>query len=301
MAKKTEVATRPGTALVIQRHKTITESTSAFLGVDPAKVFDLLRGVWTVTAGKTPLSNQELMVGMALVSRYELDPFAREIYVTRDNKGKLMVVVGVDGWIRVLNRTPGYDGFEQELVMDGDDIKEVVTRIYSKDRSHPASYRAFATDYAKLGGFMLAKIPGHMLRIFSLKHAARLFTPLGCVVTEEEAEWMAAAPPEPVNSLAELTEKLTEDGTDLACSTVTPGTLAALERQAEDDAEQEAEAARLCDEFATLLAETDSAAGVATWITEIVGHVATGKITEEEAGGLYELANSAKDRLSKVT
>jgi len=39
-----------------------------------------------------------------------------------------------------------------------------------------------------MGGFVAGKMPSHMLRLFSLRHAARLFTPLGAsVVTEEEA------------------------------------------------------------------------------------------------------------------
>ena len=282
----------PGRALVTQRHRTITESTAAFLGIDAAKVFDLLRGVWTVTNGKPPLSNQELMVGMALVSRYGLDPFAREIYVTRDNKGKLMVVVGVDGWIRVLNRTPGYDGFEQELVLgEGGEIKEVITRIYSKDRSHPATYRAFASDYAKLGGFMIGKIPGHMLRIFSLKHAARLFTPLGCVVTQEEAEWMTAAPPEPINSLEQLTERLTAEPE--------PEPEPEPERTPVDAAPTPRQTTN-ADELAERIGNAITASNVAQLEGDLERCLRDGFIARRDHAALVELLDGAKAKLSKV-
>jgi len=183
------------TGPVRTRQQSITEDTAAFIGVPAGKVFDVLRGIWTVTAGKPPLTDQELMVGMALVARYGLDPFAREIYVTRDSKNRLMTIIGIDGFIRILDRTDHYDGFEQTIFEEKGEITKVVTAIYSTKRDHPAKYTAYMKDYAQLGGFMLTKIPGHMLRLFSLKHAARLFVPLGTVVTAEEARVMGYAEP----------------------------------------------------------------------------------------------------------
>jgi hypothetical protein len=181
---------------VAGRTQSIRNETAAFLGVPIEKVFDVLRGVWTTSKGQPPLTDQELMVGMAIVSRYGLDPFAREIYVTRDKKGRLMTIIGIDGFIRILDRTEHYDGFEQDIVMgENGSIAEVTTRIHSKTRKHPAVYRAFMTDYMKLGGFMAGQIPGHMLRIFSIKHAARLFVPMGTVVTHEEARMMGYQEP----------------------------------------------------------------------------------------------------------
>ncbi len=177
------------------RQQTITEGTAAFLGCPPEKVFDVLRGIWTTTKGQPPLSKEEMLVGMGLVSRYDLDPFAREIYVTRGKKG-LMTIIGLDGWIKVLDRTDHYDGFDVSMEFGPEPEKKlesVTTTIYSTKRSHPATYTAFANEYSKLSGFMADKIPSHMLRIFSLKHAARLFVPLGTVVTEEEAAWMNKA------------------------------------------------------------------------------------------------------------
>jgi len=189
------------TGPVRTRQENIQEGTASFLGLHPSKVVDVLRGVWTTSKGQEPLTASEIGAGMALISRYELDPFNREIYVTRDKQGRLMIIIGLDGWIRVLDRTDHYDGFEQELIFDDDgELTEVVTRIFSKKREHPATYRAYAKEYARLGGYMREKIPWHMLRIFSLKHAGRLFVPLGSVVTEEEAHWMGSTEPESDNT-----------------------------------------------------------------------------------------------------
>ena len=206
------------------KRQTITSTAAAFLGVEPARVCDLLRGVWTTTKGTPPLSNQELTNGLALIARYELDPFAREIYVTRDKRGRLITIIGIDGWIRILDRTDHYDGFEQLFGYDqSGNVDWVETRIYSKHRRHPAVYRAFAREYKKLGGYVADLIPDHMLRLFSLRHAARLFVPLGGnVLTEEEARWMQQAAAETVEDAAppanldNLADQLTSEQIDTA-------------------------------------------------------------------------------------
>lgn len=176
-----------------ERQQSVARTTAAFLGVPPDKVCTLLQNVWRVTKGQPPLSPQEMFCGMSLIARYGLDPIAREVYVTRDKTGRLITIVGIDGWIKILDRTDHYDGFEQEIATDDSGkVVWVETKIHSTRRSHPAVYRAYMDEYVKLGGYVAAQIPSHMLRIFSLRHAARMFTPLGGAVTEEEARWMGA-------------------------------------------------------------------------------------------------------------
>ena len=167
------------------------------LGVSSKGVCDLLRNVWSVSKGQEPLTKREMFEGMSMIARFELDPISREIYVTRDNKGRLMTLVAVDGWVKILDRTDHYDGHETTVKFkDGQEgnpsaVISATTTIYSTKRSHPTVYEAFVKEYSALSGFMAGKIPLHMLRIFSLRHAARLFTPLGGnVMLEEEADWI---------------------------------------------------------------------------------------------------------------
>jgi hypothetical protein len=57
----------------------------------------------------TPFSDAELAAALVLVEKYELDPFCKEIYVTR-TRGKLLVIVPIDGWIKIANREKRYHG-----------------------------------------------------------------------------------------------------------------------------------------------------------------------------------------------
>lgn len=173
------------------KRKTVVASAAAILGVEPSKLCGLLRNVWRTSKGSEPLTDAEMFTGISLIARYELDPIAREVYVTR-TKGGLVTIIGIDGWIKVLDRTDHYDGFTVDIHHDDHGkVDWVDTTIHSKTRKHPTTYRAFASEYAKVAGFVAGQMPTHMLRVFGLRHAARLFTPIGGnVLTEEEALYM---------------------------------------------------------------------------------------------------------------
>jgi len=173
------------------KRRSLTATAAAVLGVAPEKLCGLLRNVWQTSKGSPPLTDQEMFQGISMIARYELDPIAREVYVTRTSKG-LVTIIGLDGWIKILDRTDHYNGFTVEIHEDDKGVVQwVETAIHSTKREHPAVYRAYAAEYRKVAGVVANSLPVHMLRIFSLRHAARLFVPLsGQVMTEEEAAYM---------------------------------------------------------------------------------------------------------------
>ncbi len=173
------------------RSPNLTQRAASVLGCDPKHVFRLLRQVWKPPKDEADFTDDELAVGLSLVARYGLDPMTKEIYVAR-HKGRLMTIVGVDGWIKVVLDTPGYDGFETEIHFDENKKLEwVEVRIFSKRISRPTVYRAYWSEYSKLGGFVAGVAPSHMLRVFAFRHAARLFTSLGgSVILEDELTMM---------------------------------------------------------------------------------------------------------------
>ncbi|KKM85203.1 hypothetical protein LCGC14_1291370 [marine sediment metagenome] len=177
------------------RQKAVLDQASEVMGVPPDRVLALLRHKWKVSKDQDPFTDWELFLGASMIGRYLLDPITKEVYLGRAKDGRLMIIVGIDGFIKILDRTDHYDGFEQTYEFDEKTGQMVwcETTIYSTKRSHPTVYKGFASEYAQLAGFMYKKIPWHMLRLFSLRHATRLFTPMGAVVTEDEAERMGRA------------------------------------------------------------------------------------------------------------
>ena len=84
-------------------------------------------------------TNEQLMALCIVADQYRLNPFTKEIYAFPDKKtGGIVPVVGIDGWLRIINDHPQFDGMDVE----GDDIQCEAT-IYRKDRQHPTK----ATEY----------------------------------------------------------------------------------------------------------------------------------------------------------
>lgn len=103
-------------------------------------------------------TNEEMMSLLIVANQYGLNPFIREIYAYADQKKgvihKIIPVVSVDGWSRIINEHPQFDGMEFEysqtlVVPDGSTVKcsewtECI--LYRKDRSHPIRVREYLDE-----------------------------------------------------------------------------------------------------------------------------------------------------------
>ena len=84
------------------------------------------------TAFKGPATDAQLTALLVVAQQYGLNPFTKEIYAFPDRQNGIVPVVGVDGWSRILNENPQFDG------LDFDQTDDTCTcTIYRKDRSHP--------------------------------------------------------------------------------------------------------------------------------------------------------------------
>lgn len=127
-------------------------------GVDPGKVMHTLKVTcWRAREGEAPPTNEEIMALMIVAEEYNLNPFLKEIYAFRNKSdGGIVPVIGVDGWNRISNDHPKYDGCEfrySEKIVDIDPASgarlcpewcEVV--IYRNDRTRPTVIREYLDE-----------------------------------------------------------------------------------------------------------------------------------------------------------
>lgn len=79
--------------------------------VDPAKLWGVIKNqCFKVPYGQQPTDEQMLMLCM-VTEQYGLNPLTKEIYAFPD-KGGIIPVIGVDGWVSILRRQPEYAGCE---------------------------------------------------------------------------------------------------------------------------------------------------------------------------------------------
>lgn len=135
-------------------------------GIEPEKFYETLKGTVFKEA-----SNEQLMMLCMVANEYQLNPFLREIYAFKDSRGNGIVpIVGIDGWLKIINSQPEYDGMEIIMSEDG---KSCTCTIYRKDRSRPTS----ATEYYEecfRGTDTWKKYPRRMLRNRAIIQCARI-------------------------------------------------------------------------------------------------------------------------------
>lgn len=134
-------------------------------------------------------TDDELQTALVLIGAYGLDPFRKEIHVTRDNRGDVMTVIGVDAWIRLVREHPDFDGFEQAYGYEEHDGEWCEVTIHSRTLSHPIRYRGYLREWIQRDrkgqpSGQWAKAPRHQLFIRCFCHAARFFSPFSGVSVE---------------------------------------------------------------------------------------------------------------------
>ena len=102
--------------------------------------------------GKVP-SNEEIAAFLVVANKYNLDPFTNEIYAFPAKKGGIIPIVGVDGFVTIMNRQKGFNGYEmaydeEDITMDGAKScpKWAEVKIYHKDREHPTIVREYLDE-----------------------------------------------------------------------------------------------------------------------------------------------------------
>ena len=151
-------------------------------GIQPDRLQPALEKLWSV-------KEREILVSLCIVAnQYGLNPFTREIYAFTDKGGKVVPVVGVDGWIRIINEHPMFDGLETTTASDGE---SVTCTIWRKDRTRPITVTEYMRE-CKRNTDPWSKCPLRMLRHRAIIQCARVAFGFTGIYEQDEAETFAA-------------------------------------------------------------------------------------------------------------
>lgn len=131
----------------------ITRIASRY-GVDSNKFFDTLKATAFKQRDGSAPTNEQMMALLVVSEQYRLNPFTKEIYAFPDKQNGIIPVVGVDGWSRIINEHPQYDGVEfvysdKMVQMPGAKVEcpeWIEAVMYRKDRSRPIKIREFLDE-----------------------------------------------------------------------------------------------------------------------------------------------------------
>ena len=144
---------------------------------DPQELIHTLKA----TVFKGNVTDEQFTALLIVASQYGLNPFTKEIYAFPDRNNGIVPVVGVDGWARILNNNPQFDGMEFEQNDDS-----CTCRIYRKDRSHPVIVTEFMSE-CRRDTQPWKSHPKRMLRHKAMIQAARLAFGFAGIYDQDEA------------------------------------------------------------------------------------------------------------------
>lgn len=172
-------------AVIERQPRSVLVDMSGRYGMEPAAFEATLRA----TVCKGNVSREEFAAFLLVAKEYGLNPMTKELYAFPAKGGGIQPIVSIDGWARIINDHPMFDGMEFEDVRDGDDLIAITCRMYRKDRSRPIE----ATEYmgeCRRSTDVWKTWPRRMLRHKAMIQCARYAFGFSGIVDPDEYERM---------------------------------------------------------------------------------------------------------------
>lgn len=165
--------------------QTIAQSS----GVSVEDVTEVLKGMIISAKNQhgSVASNAELAIVSGVCAKYDLNPMVKECAAFISG-GKLQVVLMIDGWYRIVNRQPNFDGVEFDDHLDKNGVLTAITcRMYIKGRSRPVVVTEYMAECRDAKSSVWQKWPARMLRHKAYIQCARMAFGISDMIDNDEA------------------------------------------------------------------------------------------------------------------
>jgi len=167
---------------IIPQRASALELMGQRLSVDPAKLLQTLSN----TAFKGA-NDDEMLALVVVANEFGLNPLLKELYAFPKKGGGITPMVGVDGWLKIANRQPNYDGMTVEVYGDDKAPTHATCEIFLKDRAHSVKITEYHEE-CKRNTDPWNQMPRRMLRNKAMIQAIRVAFGIGGIHDEDEAE-----------------------------------------------------------------------------------------------------------------
>lgn len=166
-------------------------------GASVEDITDVLRGMIVSAKNQhgAQATNAELAIVTGVCATYGLNPLVKECAAFVSG-GKLSVVVMVDGWYKMVNRRPEFDGVEfDDKFDDKGNLSSITCRMFIKGRERPVCVTEYMAECRDPKSSVWQKWPGRMLRHKAYIQCARMAFGISEVIDDDEASRIAASSP----------------------------------------------------------------------------------------------------------
>lgn len=159
---------------------------------DMATRFGMERAAFEATLKKTimpaDVSNEQLVAFLVVAKEYNLSPFTKEIFAFPAKGGGIQPIVSIDGWLKIINSQPQFDGMEfADKYGESGKLASVTCRIYRKDRDHPIEVTEYMAECER-NTDTWKRWPARMLRHKATIQCARYAFGFSGIIDPDEAE-----------------------------------------------------------------------------------------------------------------
>ena len=163
-------------------------------GASVEDITDVLRGMIVSAKNQhgAQATNAELAIVTGVCATYGLNPLVKECAAFVSG-GKLSVVVMVDGWYKMVNRRPEFDGVEfDDKFDDKGNLASITCRMFIKGRERPVCVTEYMSECRDPKSSVWQKWPARMLRHKAYIQCARMAFGITEIIDDDEASRITA-------------------------------------------------------------------------------------------------------------
>ncbi len=132
-------------------------------------------------------SNEQFQAFLMIAEKYDLDPITKQMWAFPNTKtGGIDTMVSVDGWIKIVNNHPQFNGYETSVQFDDKDKPFSATcTIWRKDKERPTTKTVYFREWVKPSSPVWRDMPAHMLEIRAYIQCARMAFNISGIIDPE--------------------------------------------------------------------------------------------------------------------
>lgn len=131
-------------------------------------------------------NDNEFGVMIELARKYQLDPFARQIWLVKYGDNPAQIFCGRDGYLAIAHRSGQFDGIQSGSRIEDNELIGWC-RVYRKDMSHPIEVEVYASEYST-GKNLWRDKPRTMIQKVAEAHALRRAFSISGLYSPEEID-----------------------------------------------------------------------------------------------------------------
>lgn len=162
-------------------NKSLTKVMAAKFDMEPGPFIMALKE----TAVPGNISDGQFAAFLMVAKEYNLNPITREIFAFPSQSG-IRPIVSIDGWMKLINNHPNYNGMKSTDNLDKDgNLISITVEMFRKDREHPVVVTEYMNE-CRRNTPTWKQWPARMLRHKAMIQAARYAFSFSGIEEEDE-------------------------------------------------------------------------------------------------------------------